>query len=190
MTAVAIFNFRSVDAVLEEPANRSTSSMAQDMVKRLGGKGEASLFLRHHVAEQNRFYFEHWGLAQLGLGLLLFAILLFGSGGSKLAMGMTLAMVALVATAQFFVLPPIVGLGREVDFVPRDVPNLLRNQLKTWHTTYSAVEIVKLLIGVGLAGNLVVSRQRRRGSSSGNSEESESPSVPSLRRRSSSSNPD
>jgi hypothetical protein len=31
MTAVAIFNFRSVDAVLEEPANRSTSSMAQDM---------------------------------------------------------------------------------------------------------------------------------------------------------------
>ncbi|MCX6594212.1 MAG: hypothetical protein NTZ56_22075 [Acidobacteria bacterium] len=185
MTAVAIFNFRSVEAVLEEPANRSSSSMAHDMVKRLGGKPEASLFLRHHVAEQNRFYFENWGLVQIGLGLTLFAVLLFGSGGSKLAMGLTLAMVALVSAAQFFVLPPIIGLGREVDFVPKDVPNLLREQLKTWHSTYSALEITKLLIGLGLMGNLIVSRQRRRGSSGSSAEELEPTTIPDVRHRSS-----
>lgn len=185
MTAVAIFNFRSVDAVLEESNGRTNSSTTQDMVKRLGGRGEANLFLRHHVAEQNRFYFENWGWVQIALGLALFGVLLFGSGGGKVAMGLTLVMVALVATAQFFVLPPIIGLGREVDFVPRDVPNLLRDQLKTWHTTYSALEIGKLLIGLGLAVNLVVSRQRRRASGSSSVDELDIP-VPALGRRSSS----
>ncbi|MDX2180320.1 MAG: DUF4149 domain-containing protein [Bryobacteraceae bacterium] len=162
MGTVAVFSFRSVDRMLDEPLSYSSSAQAREMIARLGGTADAGMFLRHHSAELNRTLFEIWGWTQLVLGFLLLLGLIFGSGGSKPSMALAALMLILTAAAHFFVMPPIVGLGREVDFVPRDAASPIRTQLSAWHSTYSTLEGIKLALGCGLAFMLVVSSHRRR----------------------------
>jgi len=162
MGAVAVFSFRSVDRLLDEPISYSSSAQAREMIARLGGTADAGMFLRHHSAELNRTLFDGWGWIQLILGFVLLLVLIFGSGGSKPSMALAALMLILTAAAHFFVMPPIVGLGREVDFVPRDAASPIRAQLSAWHTTFSTLEAIKLALGCGLAFILAMSSHRRR----------------------------
>ena len=72
MILVATQNFRSVDRLLASPAGAAAS------IERMG-REEARTFLRYQVSEQNRWYFETWGLMETALGAALLLVLLFGS---------------------------------------------------------------------------------------------------------------
>ena len=91
MDLVAIQNFRSVDRLLSAP-----SAQAASPIRAMGGHDPARAFLRYQVAEQNRWYFENWERMQIALGLVLLLVLLFGSVPDRVALGLTLIMLASV----------------------------------------------------------------------------------------------
>ncbi|MGA2593273.1 MAG: hypothetical protein ABSH32_25435, partial [Bryobacteraceae bacterium] len=73
MAMVATQNFRSVDRLLAKPA-----APAAQQVARLG-RDAARTLLRYQVSEQNRWYFETWGILETAIGVLLLLVLIFGS---------------------------------------------------------------------------------------------------------------
>src|SRR5579862_7167469 len=99
MDTVATQNFRSVDRLLVQPA-----AQAGEQFDKLG-RDVARTLLRHQVSEQNRWYFEMWGLAEIGLGAALLMVLLFGSSETNLMLVVPVLML-LIAVAQRFALTP------------------------------------------------------------------------------------
>jgi hypothetical protein len=155
MAVVATQNFRRVDRLLERPV-----PAAVKLVEDLGADGARSL-LRYHASELNRFYFTTWETIQLGLGVGLFFILLFGSPEGKLSLGLAMLMLLLVALMRFALTPEIVVLGRLIDFVPADPPTPERHRFWVLHSAYSSLEVLKFLLGLALAVRLA-RRHRRR----------------------------
>ena len=155
MDMVATQNFHSVDRLLAAP-----SPQAEERIQKMGGREAARVFLRYQVAEQNRWYFETWECVQIGLGLALFFVLLFGSLPDKLFLLLTLLMLAIVLVMRFFLTPEITQLGRVIDFVAPGVSAADRTRFWTFHGAYSASELVK--IGLGLVLMVLLVRRRRR----------------------------
>jgi hypothetical protein len=157
MYAVATQNFRSVERTLEidEPGGR-------EAVKLLGGPDAARAFLRFHVGEQNRFYFVGWEYVQLGIGLALVLLLLFGDHYRKRLVVVSVLMLAIVGVMRFTVTPSITSLGRELDFLPAAVESPIRNQFRAWHSAYAVLEVTKLVFGGILAILLVSANGSRR----------------------------
>jgi hypothetical protein len=155
MDLVATQNFRSVDRLLAAP-----SPKAAEQIQELGGRDAARAFLRYHVSEQNRWYFETWERVQLGLGLALLLVLLFGTTPDKLMLVLALLMLAIIIVMHFFLTPTITALGRAIDFIPPGTPSLERSRFWTFHGAYSGSELLKLGIGIALAVRLLRRRQR------------------------------
>lgn len=157
MYAVATQNFRSVERTIErdEPGSR-------EAIHLLGGPEMTRVFLRHHVGEQNRFYFVAWEHAQLVLGLALLLLLVFASHQRKRVIAICALMLLLVAVMRFSVTPSIIALGRELDFLPAGQDSVIRNQFKAWHSAYAALEVAKLVLGVAVSAMLVAGNGARR----------------------------
>jgi hypothetical protein len=155
MDMVATQNFHSVDRLLAAP-----SPQAEEKIQALGGRDAARAFLRYQVAEQNRWYFETWERIQIGLGLALLFVLLFGSAPDKLLLLLALLMFAIVLVMRFFLTPEITQLGRVIDFVAPATPSGDRTRFWTFHGAYSASELVKLGLGIVLVVLLVRRRKR------------------------------
>lgn len=155
MDMVATQNFHSVDRLLAAP-----SPQAEDRIQAMGGHDAARAFLRYQVAEQNRWYFETWECVQIGLGLALFFVLLFGSVHNKVYLLLTLVMLAIVLVMRFFLTPEITQLGRVIDFVAPGVPAADRTRFWTFHGAYSASELAKIGLGIVLVVLLIRRRNR------------------------------
>lgn len=166
MAFVAVFNFRAVNEILATPQPEMAF-----YVKVLG-PDRLRVLLRHEAAEVNRALFESWGLAQIGISLLTFGMLLFGTREGKLPLALGLLMVLLSAGMHLFVTPSIVGFGRALDFVSADKEPEARRRLKAFHDAYSGLEGTKFLCGLALTG-LIVRDGRRRKGGNGVSERSE-----------------
>jgi hypothetical protein len=149
MDMVATQNFRAVDRLLAAP-----SLDAAERIRALGGHEGARIFLRYEAAEENRWYFENWERIQIGLGLALFFVLLFGSFPDNLTLALVLVMFAIVMVMRFFITPEITRLGRMIDFVPPGTPSGERTRFWMFHGAYSGSELVKLGLGVWLAARL------------------------------------
>jgi hypothetical protein len=154
MDMVATQNFRSVDRLLAAP-----SPQLAERVQAMGGHDAARMLLRHQVAEQNRWYFETWEQAQMGLAVALFLVLLFGAVADRWMLFFTLLMLSLVLIAHFALTPEITRLGRAIDFVPPGDSSPERARFWLLHGSYSASELIKLGAGIVLAVLLV--RRRR-----------------------------
>jgi hypothetical protein len=157
MAAVATQNFRSVDRVLYNPApaaSQEIKAMGPDM---------ARAFLRYLVSEQNRWYFERWEGIQIGIALLTFFLLLFGSTESKVSLGLALLMLLIVAAQRFLLTPMIISFGRVIDFVPDAVHSPERTRFWVLHHAYSGMEVGKWCLCLLLTLKLVL-RSRRRSS--------------------------
>lgn len=145
-------NFASVDSLLQappEPAAQVLKSLPPDSARRL---------LRHLVGEENRSYFENWELAQFGLGLLIAALLFIEPRTRKLA-AFPCGMLLLVVFLHFKVTPEVVWLGRQIEFLPAAAASAERREFASMHSIYGAMELTKLLLGLILAGFLVVRRR-------------------------------
>jgi hypothetical protein len=159
MAFVAIFNFRAVNEILANPQPE------MGFYLKVMGPERLRLLLRHEASEVNRALFENWGLVQIGISLVTFGMLLFGTREGKTPLALGLLMVLLSAGMHLFVTPSIVGFGRSLDFVSVDKEPEARRRLKSFHDAYSALEVTKMLAGVALTTMLVRDVRRRKGSS-------------------------
>ncbi len=152
MDLVAIQNFKSVDRFLAD-----TGIRAAEDVHTLG-KAETRVLLRHLVGEQNRFYFEQWEWIQLGLGLSLLLLLVFGSRPPTVAILLCVGMLGIVLAQRVRLTPQISNLGRVLDFTAPNLESAEKKTFWTLHGIYSWVELLKIALGLTMAGFLVIKR--------------------------------
>jgi hypothetical protein len=155
MATVATQNFRSVDRLLAKPA-----APASQQLDKLGPAAARAL-LRYQVAEQNRFYFETWGIVEVVIGLLLLLLLLFGSIEKNLTLLLALLLLLIALLQRFVLTPEIVVLGRIIDFVPANHPSPERSRFWMMHGVYSGSEVLKWGLNIVLTARLLFRRKRR-----------------------------
>jgi len=155
MVMVATQNFRSVDRLLAKP-----SILAAQQLGKLG-PGPARALLRYQVSEQNRWYFETWGFAEIILGVALFSVLLFGSTETKFTLLLSLLMLLIALAQRLLLTPEIVALGRLIDFLPTGVASAERARFWMLHTVFSGVEVLKWVLGLIITVKLLFRTRRR-----------------------------
>jgi hypothetical protein len=161
MALVATQNFRAVDRLLLNP----TPAASQEI--RAMGRDSARMLFRWQAAEQNRILFEIWETSQLALGMTVFFVLLFASTESKWSLGLALAMLIVVIMERLILTPMLVGLGRLIDFVPPNVRSVERIKFTVLHSGYAGMEILKCVLGLILAGKLMLRGRHRSGQTAG-----------------------
>jgi len=175
MDLIAVQNFKSVERFLSDTGIRA----AEDV--HILGRAETRVLLRHLVAEQNRFYFEQWEWVQLGLGLCILLLLVFGSRPPKVAILLCLAMLAIVLSQRIGLTPQISRLGRVLDFTAPTLESAEKKMFWTLHGIYSGVELLKIALGVTISGLLIIRRQPDRQLFARESELDELPAEPKAR---------
>jgi hypothetical protein len=146
-----IQNFQTVDRFLADPG--SVLSAAE--LGRIGHERERAL-LRRNAGEENNFIFENWERAELAFGAVLLLVLALGGRPDKLMLGLTVAMIIIVAVQHFYLSPTVTDLGRQIADLPPSDP--INNRFWTFHGVYSGSEILKLAIGAVLALRLTAEK--------------------------------
>jgi hypothetical protein len=144
MSAVAIQNLRAVDNILQNP-----SAAAARYLMGVGTERAAS-FMRHQAAEMNRALFESWGWTQLAIGCGLFLLLLFARHARRSSIILSFLMLVIVIAMTFVIVPEMRGSGRATDFSAQNSSSPERGRFRMLHSTYLALEGVKLLLGAAL----------------------------------------
>jgi hypothetical protein len=142
-------NFQAVDRFLEAPGNAKTSSQLDEM-----GRARERVVLRRNAGEENNWIFLNWERLEFAIGGALFLLLLYGDRPGKAMLGVSLLLLGIVAAEHFLLTPRITALGRMVD----DLPATAAEYKRFWmlHALYSGLDILKMLIGFGLAASLAV----------------------------------
>jgi len=153
MFVVATRNFRLVDELLRASPNASF----QALVAQTGAPAIRDL-LRYLSSELNREYFRLWNLTQLALGVL--AAWLLAHASERRARRLVLAALALVAVLLAGLTPPIISVGRSLDFVPRDPPPPALATFWPLHIGYTVLDLAKTVL-IGLAAYWTVRSAKR-----------------------------
>jgi hypothetical protein len=117
--------------------------------------------LNHHASEVNRWLSRTWEQIQLGLGVTLLLCLFFGADGKRYTAVLCLLMLAAVAFLHWFLTPEMEKLAGAVDFAMPGQPSVERDRLWSLKSGYSITETIKLVLGVLIAGGLLLRRRRR-----------------------------
>lgn len=144
VAAVAMQNFYTIDRLLEAMPNPAFEGGVE--VLDADRPGAAREFLRYLDSELNRLFFVAWGVAETVMGATLTA-LVWNLGRVRLRVA-ALAMLGLTVVLTFAVTPPIVDIGRALDFVPRDPPPPELAAFGWLHAAYSIGDGFKLVAGV------------------------------------------
>jgi hypothetical protein len=124
----------------------STNSVFREAVNTEQTPGARDL-LWYFASELNRLYFQLWNIVQLIIGVLVLWVVSRIPNSRRAVWGIA-AMLLAVLFLTVIVTPPIVNIGRDLDFVPRDPrPPALRT-FGLLHATYSAITLVNLILGV------------------------------------------
>lgn len=142
-------NFSTVDRFLQSPGSVATSIELNQI-----GRAKIREILRRNAGEENNFIFENWELAELGLGSILFFVLLFGDRPQISMIALTALMLAIVLAQHLFLSPQITSMGRAIV----GLPNTSAEYKRFWmfHGIYSGSEILKLVIGFAFMLRLVI----------------------------------
>lgn len=152
MIFVATQNFQTVDRVLAAPPPQ-----AAQMFQTLGADN-SRLLLRYMAGEDNRLFFVAWELAEIALGIALTASLLFALRSGLLA-GMAGGMVIIALFQHFRVTPEMISLGRMIDF-GAGAGSAAYSQFWRLHGLYGVLEVVKLILGIVVAGFLLFGKRK------------------------------
>ncbi len=148
MDFVAVSNFRTVGAVMG-----SIDIRAEEAARKVTDPDSLRLLLRYFAGETNRYLFEQWEWAELFLGMALLLVLIFGRTYQKFAMTMCVLMLLVVAAQRFKLTPAITQLGRELEF-----STSASRRFAAYHAAYGYVEIAKIVMGLLMAGRLLIRR--------------------------------
>jgi hypothetical protein len=155
MLAFTVYlDFATVDAILKSPPEQGHKAYSQS------GPDNTRAMLRYAAGVQIVNRFTAWEYVQFALGLLLTVMLLVEGSTRKLAV-VSFTMTLLVAFQHFWITPELAWLGRGIEFLtPANA--YLRVQFWKLHHVYGVVEIVRGLLGLGLAVFLYVRQGSRR----------------------------
>jgi hypothetical protein len=114
--------------------------------------GEAStrVVLRYMASEINRTLFYGYGGLQIALGVILLLLVWRQTPRNAVDIGVVAAMLALSAVLALAITPQLVSLGRSIDFVSRHPPPPIMPRFWILHGSFTGLDGVKLLAGVGL----------------------------------------
>jgi hypothetical protein len=124
------------------------------------GQQSVRFILRRNAAEENGRIFEVWEWTQIGMATLFFFLVMFGERPPLSALILIAAMFVLILIQHFILTPNVVSLGREVDEIPltEQLRNPTVDRFWVFHGFYSGFEILKLLLGMGVAARLMIRR--------------------------------
>ena len=149
---VATQNFFTIDRLLADSPNSAfhVAVKTLDTVE-TPGHPVARDFLRYLSAELNRLYFQYWNIAQLALGILALWLVTKIRGVAR-AKWCIVGMLGISIFVMVVLTPPIVSVGRTLDFVPRESPPAeVVSALRTFgllHVTYTVFTFLILILGV------------------------------------------
>jgi hypothetical protein len=103
--------------------------------------------LRYLSSELNRLYFQYWNLAQLPLGIIALW-LVSGLPRSKYQTWEIVSMLLVVLFLMVVVTPPVIRIGRELDFVPRVPPPPQMRTFGLLHTAYTVFSVINIVLGI------------------------------------------
>ena len=147
VSVVATQNFYTIDRLLVD--DRSTPF--RDGASQLGAPLARDL-LRYLSSELNRLFFQYWNYLQIPLGAL---VLWFVRGvPNRVLHWQVVCMVGLVLVLAFLITPPIITIGRSLDFVSRDPPPANLSTFGVLHATYTTLELAKAALGLWVAYTL------------------------------------
>ena len=141
VAVAATESFAVVDRLLGTLPNAEFGTRVGEM-----GSDAARELLRYLSSEVNRTFFGLWGWTQLPLSALVLW-LVWGEKPLRIRYGVV-AMLILAGILAFVLTPPIVSIGRALDFVPRDPAPPELATFGLLHAAYSVAEFAKL--GMGL----------------------------------------
>jgi hypothetical protein len=146
-------SFGTVESIMAQ-ANPAFVSQTKPL-----GPAATRLVLRYTVAEQNRWLFSNWENMQIGLAVLFFCYLLFGTTEGKISLAVMLVMLLLTLMQRLWISPELGLSGRTMDYLPGDIAAQERARFWMLHSAYIAVEALKFGVGLVL-GMIVMSRSR------------------------------
>ena len=142
VSVVATQNFYTIDRLLAAGGHPQFA----DAVGQLGAP-EARDLLRYLSSELNRLFFQYWNYAQFPIGGIVLWLVLGLPDGVRLRWPVG-AMFLIVVVLTVVVTPPIIAIGRGLDFVPRDPPPRSLATFGVLHAAYTSLEMVKAAIGL------------------------------------------
>ena len=145
ISVAATQNFYTIDRLLAAGGHPSFS----EGVDRLGAPAARDL-LRYLSSELNRLFFLYWNLFQIPLGGVTLWLVL-GLSGDRRLRWLVGAMLAIAVVLTVVVTPPIVSIGRGLDFVPRDPPPPSLATFGILHAAYTSLEMLKAALGIWAA---------------------------------------
>ena len=149
MWFAATRSFRTVDAVLKSPPTQLSSNVQ-------GQKPEQTReVLRYLASEINRTYFQAYGWGQLALGSLLLFLLAWRTPRNALDPAIAAIMLFIVIFLTLGVMPQIISLGRNIDFLPRTPPPPGYQRFWKLHMMFTGLDGAKLLGGIVLLVRLI-----------------------------------
>jgi hypothetical protein len=148
LALTAYLDFDTIDAILKSPPELGHKAFSQ------AGPDNTRAMLRYAAGVQIVSRFTAWEYVQLALGLLITAML-FAEGSTRKLAAVPFTMTLLVAFQHFNITPELTWLGRGIEFMAPASASL-RVQFWKLHNVYGIVEIVRGLLGLGLAVFLYV----------------------------------
>ncbi len=106
---------------------------------------------RHQASEVNRLFFAGWGWVQIPLAAAALGLACWASAGRGLKAVLGLMAVIVLGLA-LYVVPETVRLGRMLDFAPAAALQEVRKMFWTLHHTYTALDLLKLVLALGALG--------------------------------------
>lgn len=122
---------------------------------------DSARMLLHYVASEfNRSYFSGWELTQLALGTAVLAS--FGASRNRVILTLSGFLLLLVILQHWLLTPRMNEASRAIDFIREDAISVERAIFLRYHSAYSAFEVIKVAIMMGLSVNLLYYRSHRR----------------------------
>src|SRR5258707_12533133 len=132
-------NFQNVERVMNNPPGPVAKDM-EDL-----GSDIAKLMLRYQASEMNRFLYNTWGVAQIGIGAAFLSACLFTAHRNKYLLALGAAMLAIAIFQVTYITPTMTALGRAFDFLPANAASRERDSFQSYATMYTVTEVIKLL---------------------------------------------
>jgi hypothetical protein len=145
VAVAAAQNFYTVDRLLAGSANATFRSVTDGL-----GLAPSRDLLRYLASELNRLYFRLWAATQFVLGIVILGLIGRPTTPARIRWALV-AMLAIVAVMSVGLVPPIVSVGRSLDFVPRDPPPPALRTFGLLHTAYVGLDGVKVVLGALVA---------------------------------------
>ena len=149
MWFAATRSFRTADRVLKSPPPkfaRIVQSLSPENTRQA---------LRFLASEINRTYFRVYGWGQIALGSVLLVLMLLKTPRDTFGLVVVAGMLFIVLILTLGVMPQIIALGRNIDFLPRSPSPPDYQRFWKLHAMFTGLDAAKLLAGLVLLFRLI-----------------------------------